>query len=282
MDIKNKAMLDEWLPNENGVEQETVFQWIEGILNNILWARYIYWKEQLNLKQSLKSIELGCGYGKFSMALGLTGIQTTLFDYNALILETASKLHRSIGLLPKTISGDLLEIEPTLKNTFDIACSFGTLEHFSGINRFKAFQAHSNVLKPGGLLFFTVPNRSAIFYRIAFGARKKLGLFSKDFYEEPFSINELKKIALKSNVCPLEIGSVSTLKEDFNYWIMNNVKSAYKKLFHIKKKDISVVARHLCLDELDFSRIAPDNRTYLDKIFSYSLLFVGVKSDTSK
>ena len=276
-DAKNKVMVDLWSPKETDVDQTTVFQWINGILNHILWSRYQYWAKHFNLGQNRESIELGCGYGKFSLLLGLVGVKTTLLDYNASILENASKLHSRIGLRPHVINKDLLQCEQNLKNTFDIACSFGTLEHFSGLNRLLAFQAHVYYLKPGGLLFISVPNRNAIFYRIAMTLRRMFGLFPKDFFEQPFSINELNKIASQSNVRPLEIGSVSTLKEDFNYRIITNVKSLYRKIFHIEKKETALTSQTHCLEELDFSKAVPDNRTYLDKMFSYSLIFVGVK-----
>jgi 2-polyprenyl-3-methyl-5-hydroxy-6-metoxy-1,4-benzoquinol methylase len=275
-DVKNKAMACVWMPQETNVDQATVSRWIYGISNTILWSRYLYWAKFLDLRKNLKTIELGCGYGKLSMAFGLSGAQTTLLDYNQPALEAATQAHRLAGLHPQTLMQDLLNVEPKYKNSFDVVCSTGTLEHFFGEHRRLAFQAHADLLKPGGLLFFTVPNRKAIFYRIAFSIRKKLGFYPKEFYEEPFSIGELKKFALQSGISVLEVEGVGMLKDDFNEWIVTNIRSMFRKVFRVKN-NVKPDLRSVPLGELDLTRRVRDNRAYLDKTFSYLLLFAGVK-----
>jgi len=265
-----------WVPQEANVDQATVARWVYGIANSVLWSRYLHWAKALNLNKNLKTIELGCGYGKLSMAIGLLGGQTTLLDYNQPALEAARQAHRLAGLNPQILMEDLLEIDPKYKNSFDLVCSMGTLEHFSGKYRQAAFQAHVDLLKPGGLLFFTVPNRKAIFYRIAFAIRKAFKFYPKEFHEEPFSAGELKKLGLQPGISVLEVEAAGTLKDDFNYWIVTNVKSMFRKALHIKNNDKPRLPS-LSLSELDLTKSVKDRRSYLDKTFSYSLLFVGVK-----
>jgi SAM-dependent methyltransferase len=275
-DVKNKAMNAVWTPREVNVDLSVVTRWIYGISDSILWLRCLHWLKTTGLKKDFEAIELGCGYGKLSMALGLLGAKTTLLDYNQAALEEAVKAHRLVGLDPQSLTQDLLHIEAQYKNSFDFICSMGTLEHFFGEHRGLAFKAHVDMLKPGGILCFTVPNRQAFFYRITFFIRKMLGLYPKEFNENPFSRGELQRLASQFGVSVLEIGGVGTIKEDFNYWIGNNIRSAIRKIFSLKNdghRDPKLIG----LDKFDITKGASDNRTYFDKVFSYQLLFVGVK-----
>lgn len=168
------------------VSRETISSWAWQNARSNLWSKYRFWKSRLSIGDNERTIETGCGHGKFSLALGLSGAQVTLLDYNAAAVSAAVEVHRKIGLEPTAILGDLLNLPENLLGTFGVVCSFGTLEHFAGEDRQRAFAACASLLRPGGLLFFTVPNRFGIAYRLAFGARKRLGLLSRDFYEQPF------------------------------------------------------------------------------------------------
>ena len=130
----------------------------------------------------------------------LSGAQVTLLDYNASAVSTALEVHRSIGLEPEAIQGDLFDLPEDLLGAFDLVCSFGTMEHFAGDKRRQVFAACTSLLRPGGLLFFTVPNRFGIFCRVAFGTRKRLALVPRDFYEQPYSRLELLRLARASEM----------------------------------------------------------------------------------
>lgn len=253
-------------------------RWVYSNAMSLVWKRFRYWKNRLRLPDNLKTIDVGCGYGKFSMVLGLSGAQVTLLDYNASALEAALDAHRSIGLAPKGVQCDILNLPAELEGVFDVACSFGTLEHFSGKYRQAAFQANVRLLRPGGLLFFYVPNRYGIFYRIAFGLRRKLGFVPRDFYEEPFSRKELNSIAAASGAITLEIECIGTLKNDFRYWIGENVKSLYRKLFRVKKDDLHRPPTDPDIKNINLSEEIQDPRNYLDRRLSGAWLFVGQKA----
>jgi SAM-dependent methyltransferase len=273
--IKNIQMLDIWKKEEASLQE--ILMWVHQNARGVLWREYLHWKHQLKIPRGAKTIEAGCGYGKFSMLLGLTGEETTLLDYNVDTLKIALKAHRSINLIPDCAAGDLIELSHEMAGQFDVVCSFGTLEHFSGGYRRSAFQANARFLRPGGMLFFTVPNRFAVFYRIAFGLRRAVGLFPKDFYEEPFSAHELRSISLSSGVTPVAVDCVGTLKKDFQYWIMENVKSLLRKTLRMWKTRVEE-SFDLDLEQIDLSGAGIHSRNgYLDKKFSYTLLFVGQK-----
>jgi len=263
-DIKNSLMNATWALSADGVNEDIARHWADNLMATILWQRYLYWHARLNFPKEIKTIELGCGYGKLSMALALSGARTTLLDYNAQVLNAACKAHKFLGFSPELLMQDILDIDHKYHGKFDMVCSSGTLEHFSGKNRLAAFKAHADLLRPGGLLFFNVPNRAAIFYRVAFVLRKAAGFYPKDFFEEPFSAAELRQIAGKVGIKALEVESIGYMREDFSYWIGNNMRSLTRKLFHLP----AVAAGYPAMK---------GKRNYFDRNFTYTLLFVGVK-----
>jgi SAM-dependent methyltransferase len=276
VDKANCEMINHWSRMEAGSRE--VRQWLLGYANSIAWGKFLYWKQQLHLPDTLETLEAGCGFGIFSMLLGLNGAQVTLLDYNARVLESALVAHRSVGLNPKAVTGDLMELSYQMEGLFDVVCSFGALEHFSGDHRRLAFESNVRFLKPGGLLFFTVPNYYAVFYRIAFGLRKKARLLPDEFYEEPYSRHEIESIALTSGIVPLEIESIGTLKNDFRYWIGENMKSVLRKLRLIEGGLADDLPDDIDINEIDLSGdMTQVRRNSLDKLFSHTLLFVGQK-----
>ena len=135
------------------VSRETISSWAWQNARSNLWSKYRFWKSRLSIGDNERTIETGCGHGKFSLALGLSGAQVTLLDYNAAAVSAAVEVHRKIGLEPTAILGDLLNLPENLLGTFGVVCSFGTLEHFAGEDRQRAFAACASLLRPGGLLF---------------------------------------------------------------------------------------------------------------------------------
>lgn len=276
LDIKNKQTIENW-PFDPATRGEPR-KWVQGYARSVVWDRFRRWKKRLQLPDNLKTIEAGCGYGKFSMLLGLSGAQVALLDYRTEVLAVALNAHRSIGLAPRTIQGDILNLPAELEGAFDLVCSFGTLEHFSGSYRQLAFQANARLVRPGGLIFLSVPNRQGIFYRIAFGLRRKLGLVPKSFYEEPFSRKELARLAAAADIVILEIECDGTLGCDFRYWIGENAKSLCRKMFRVKKDDAASRALDLDISKIDLTEEIPDSRNYLDRRFSAAWMLIGQKA----
>ena len=268
-----------------------VVQWVGRSSSGVTWQRWLHWKQELGLGDDLKTIELGCGYGKISLLFGLSGAQTMLFDYNEAALTSAEAAHAKLGLNPRLLGGDLLNLPAELHGQFDVACSFGTLEHFFGDNRSKVVAATASVLRPGGVFFVTVPNRYAIWYRIGFGARYWLGLMPHGMKEKPFSRAELGRLAHEAGVEILELESVNTFWGDFHDWIGENAMSLTRKVtgwpkrvqppteVNIEGRDVSAL-RQLAQTS---QRVAAARarwrapRSYLDRHFSYSLLLIGRK-----
>ncbi|QKJ31551.1 class I SAM-dependent methyltransferase [Mucilaginibacter mali] len=103
------------------------------------------------------AIELGGFPGYYSTYLKkYQKLDTTLFDYY-IDEDIINRLLERNGLKP----GDIHIIESDLFNykveqPYDMVCSFGLIEHFSDTK--DIISRHLQFLKPGGVLFITLPN----------------------------------------------------------------------------------------------------------------------------
>ena len=278
-DFSNLKMRDAW--SIKPVDPREACKWVSEWAHSFIWMRYQYWRRQLDIPKSARTIETGCGYAKFSMLLGLTGAQVTLMDYNEDALNAAITVHEKLGLHPKSVAANLLEPLEQMQGSFDVVCSFGTLEHFAGDGRLKALCACAGLLRAGGLIFFTVSNRFGVFYRIAFGLRRMAGLLPSNFFEIPYSRGELMRLAFQAGLEPLQVESVNTMWKDFTYWIGSNVESLLRKMVGIKKPPSHLPAESGTPEQLLAaieSAPEPKRPGLLGRHFTYSLLFVGRKT----
>ncbi|MDF2433771.1 MAG: hypothetical protein JWP44_3402 [Mucilaginibacter sp.] len=107
------------------------------------------------------AIELGGFPGYYSIYLKkYQHLDTTLFDYfihEGLINQLLEKNDLKPGDI-NVIEADLFSYKPT--KLYDMVLSFGLIEHF---NDTKAIiETHLQFLKPGGVLFITLPNFKSV------------------------------------------------------------------------------------------------------------------------
>lgn len=255
-------------------------EWLRILSRNLIWQRYEAWRRKLEIPCEAKTMEAGCGHGKFSMLLGLTGAHVWLMDYNETAIESARAAHGMVGLQPECVVGSILNPDAGLKGTFDVVCSFGTLEHFLGEHREEAVARCAELLRPGGMMYFSVPNRYGFMSRAVIGIRSRLGQFKPGFFEMPYSRKELSRLAEAAGLESLFIGGGSTLWEDFRYWILGNVKSALRKPLRFKKTPRTAapeeIDRETALREIENAPRAKEPGLFGD-LFSGELIFVGRK-----
>ena len=81
--------------------------------------------------KNLKSLEVGCGCGSYSLILKKMGIinEVVLLDISQPGLDLAKKLFESFGEECKIIKGDAMDL-PFADGEFDLVLSGGLLEHF--------------------------------------------------------------------------------------------------------------------------------------------------------
>lgn len=112
-------------------------------------------------KDMKTAIELGGFPGYYTIYLKkYLGLETTLFDYfihDGLISQLLDKNGLKTADI-NIIEADLFEYKT--KKLYDVVLSFGLIEHF---NDTKAIiETHLQFLKPGGVLFITLPNFKSI------------------------------------------------------------------------------------------------------------------------
>src|ERR1700761_553674 len=107
------------------------------------------------------AIELGGFPGYYATYLKkYKHIQTTLFDYyihQGLIKQLLEKNGLKEGDI-SIIEADLFNYTPEEK--YDMVLSFGLIEHFSDTKAI--IETHLQFLKPGGILFITLPNFTGV------------------------------------------------------------------------------------------------------------------------
>ena len=111
----------------------------------------------LLLGASCSAIELGGFPGGFSIYLKkYCFLDVTLLDYyiDQQVISSVLKRNQLRPRDVKVIEADIFTYNP--ENTYDLVCSFGLIEHFTNLEQ--VLRCHLKFMKPGGLLFVTLPN----------------------------------------------------------------------------------------------------------------------------
>jgi len=149
---------------------------------------HVFYNELLTEDISNKKLlDAGCGTGWFSKwACDRKAMVTSMDLGEGLLKRVAAKCDS------ERIVGSILEI-PFSDNTFDIVVSSEVIEHTPDPK--KAIQELYRVLKPGGTLVLSVPNK--IWY-FSIWIANKLHLRPYDGYENWLGWNELKRSMLQT------------------------------------------------------------------------------------
>jgi SAM-dependent methyltransferase len=174
-------------------------------------------------KNVKNAIELGGFPGYYATYLKkYLGLDTTLFDY-FIHEELIDQLLEINGLKP----GDIEIVEADLftykvKQPYDMVLSFGLIEHFNDTK--SIIESHLQFLKPGGVLFITLPN----FKSINGWVQRK---FDKDNYDK-HNISSMDPALLARYFKELGLKEVeSSYHGRFTVWLENKAEqSAIAKL----------------------------------------------------
>jgi len=133
-------------------------------------------------------LDVGCGYGVFSMAITQHGAQVTSLDLSKRATEIAKDVSEKLNIKIAIIQGDAQNI-PCVSSVFDMIVSCETLEHMPDLR--KALAEMFRCIKLGGCMLLTFPNvinPIGIYQRIA----------SKQPFERSLSMNlmirEIRKL----------------------------------------------------------------------------------------
>lgn len=159
--------------------------------------------------RTLDCVELGCGEGDFSVLLAEGGHRVTLVDFSRTALDRARRRFAGLGLAATFVATDLFTLADTHAASFDVSCSLGVVEHFSGAARQQVVDAHRAVLRPGGLALVSVPHAWCMPYRLWKWWLEVRRLWPYGF-EDPFTAREMRHRARRAG-----FGTCSTYKTGF-------------------------------------------------------------------
>lgn len=159
------------------------------------------------IKGDEKVIDLGCGEGWGAAFLSTRVKKVVAIDMHSKVIERAQKVYCKKNLIFQVDDVQKLNIND---ETIDIVCAFEIIEHIQNDRLF--LQEMKRILKPGGILFISTPNRlvSLIQHNKIYKYHIREYLYS-EFYmlinslfekfeiygQAPFVVNHLRKRVYK-------------------------------------------------------------------------------------
>ena len=113
----------------------------------------------LNPVKNKKVLDAGCGIGLYSLTLAEKGNMTVGVDVNVRYILSAKKIASDIGIRAYFICADICNF-PFRHQFFDIVLCSDVLEHIDDDEL--AFRNIAQVVKPGGMVVITVPDRNTV------------------------------------------------------------------------------------------------------------------------
>jgi 2-polyprenyl-3-methyl-5-hydroxy-6-metoxy-1,4-benzoquinol methylase len=186
---------------------------------------------------SLSTAEIGAGAGTISAVFARHGASVTVLDFSQEALDVNAALFESFGLKQESLLADALNLPASLLGRFDVAMSFGLAEHFDGDQRTHVIKAHFDLVRPGGLVVITVPNRHCWPYRLWKARRELTGRWHFGM-EIPYSRAEISTICEAIGVKDVHItGSPFLASFDFLLPFARWKRSIEKRILKDKRFD---------------------------------------------
>ena len=198
METSNPQLWDRVWSQATKTERDRDFwQWVNRESDGVRGTKIKqYLSQHLGGLQNLKTIEVGSGPGIYSFIFACLGAQVTLLDYSPQALAIAKERFAANGLSATFLSQDALKLDPALYNQYDLAMSFGTVEHFRYPERFRMVEAHLKLVRAGGAIAVSTPNRAFILHELLKAYLQRCNKWQLG-YEGAFSRNEFLNLAQK-------------------------------------------------------------------------------------
>ena len=214
-DASNRSQLDVWegIWRKTGLTEKRVRDKLRFEQTTMRWKaiRKAFVREFGSI-QGLRTIELGAGTGDISMLLAAEGAKVTLFDASERALDIARFQLGVFGFEPEFVVGNFFELPDQVRGRFDAAVSYGVVEHFRGEDRYLAWKAHADTLRPGGMVAVSVPNALCLPYRLNKWRQEVTGTWPWGL-EIPYTRAEMHEMAKRLGLAAWHINGSSFLRD---------------------------------------------------------------------
>lgn len=177
MDFIQKMLKNNWpsIPNSNYVEGQEPSSFVPGYSSDLLPSQELKDEvhrkisahdEQLFTKPQFEVLDVGCGGGIVAECLARQSFTRRVrgIDLSPDVLEVAEKHRKTDPVLVKKLDYRLIELGKLKENNeqYDMITMFEMLEHVPYPS--EVLKEALDLLKPGGLLFMSTINRTAVSY----------------------------------------------------------------------------------------------------------------------
>jgi 2-polyprenyl-6-hydroxyphenyl methylase/3-demethylubiquinone-9 3-methyltransferase len=126
----------------------------------------------------LKALDIGCGAGLLTEPLARMGADVEGLDAGADVIGAARAHAEAQGLSIPYTAGDVIGFAQGKTSTYDFITCLEVIEHVVEIEKF--LLAISSLLKPGGLLLFSTPNRTPLSWAVLIAGAEKIARLIPD------------------------------------------------------------------------------------------------------
>ena len=199
MQSASRSIKDYWLKSPYGFSH-SYNQKGNALVSRFLRGRFTHIFESLDIKKSIKAIDVGCGTGVYMKMLLEKGAEVTGVDFSDKMLETCGEYLKGLEGKGYTLINCEAHLLNVPDNKFDLLISVGLLDYVEDVKL--VIREFSRIIRSGGEILFTVPKKHSPFFLL----RSKPGNYIKDkiFHLPPikntFSEEEIRRFLLESRL----------------------------------------------------------------------------------
>ena len=145
-----------------------VNDWLVNTNGNLYWRargrlqRYPIPVWPFGHSQGQTVVDIGCGWGRWSIAAARVGFHPIGIDVHIDALAAASRVSKQLGIQADYVCGDVEHL-PLRPASVDMLFSYSVLQHLGREKVARFFREAARVLKPLGICMVQLPNASGLY-----------------------------------------------------------------------------------------------------------------------